>query len=348
MASSDAKPKPPATIAGGKYELLKKLGEGCFGEVYLAKNTESNEEVAVKLEEFQEGTALGQLEHEAALLNILGQPVQPQGFVELYYFQREGPFHCLVMEVLGKSLEDRIQSCRGKFNLKTTLVCADGILRCTAYLHSKSIIHRDIKPENFMFGVKSRVHHLYMIDFGLSKTYFDKKHIPMKEKLNLTGTARYSSMNAHRGLEQSRRDDLEAIGHMLMYFLRGSLPWANIEAKTKQEKYRMILEKKEQVPLEELCKGHPGAFEVFLRYARHLKFAERPDYNMMMKLFQDECENIGGVEGHEFQWFTGGKETVKEEDLVPLQPWTELMQPDANISAKGGGFCFCGGSKTKD
>merc|ERR1712139_425683 len=82
------------------------------------------------------------------------------------------------------------------------------------YLHSKSFVHRDIKPENFMFGVKGKIHHIYLIDFGLSKRYFDKVHSPARQKLSLTGTARYASINAHRGCEQSRRDDLEAIGHM--------------------------------------------------------------------------------------------------------------------------------------
>merc|ERR1712039_66083 len=119
-------------------------------------------------------------------------------------------------------------------------------------LHSKGIVHRDIKPENFMFGVKAKQAHLHLIDFGLSKRYFDKKHAVLKQKLNLTGTARYASINAHRGLEQSRRDDLEAIGHMLIYFLRGSLPWSGLDAKTQEEKYRKIREKKEETPLPEL------------------------------------------------------------------------------------------------
>merc|ERR1712039_68456 len=119
-------------------------------------------------------------------------------------------------------------------------------------LHSKGIVHRDIKPENFMFGTKAKEAHLYLIDFGLSKRYYDKKHAVLKQKLSLTGTARYASIHAHKGLEQSRRDDLEAIGHMLIYFLRGSLPWSGLDAKTQEEKYRKIREKKEETPLPEL------------------------------------------------------------------------------------------------
>merc|ERR1719476_505384 len=105
-----------------------------------------------------------------------------------------------------------------------------------------------------MFGIRNKIHHLYLIDFGLSKRYFDKAHIPPRTKLSLTGTARYASINAHKGLEQSRRDDLEAIGHMLIYFVRGALPWSGLEAKTQEEKYRKIREKKQSTPLEDLCR----------------------------------------------------------------------------------------------
>merc|ERR1719236_292415 len=110
--------------------------------------------------------------------------------------------------------------------------------------------------------------------------YWDKasnKHAQLKQKLSLTGTARYASINAHKGVEQSRRDDLEAIGHMLLYFLRGALPWSGLEAKTQEEKYRKICEKKETTKLEDLCKGFPEAFQKYLSIARGLGFTERPN-----------------------------------------------------------------------
>merc|ERR1719247_2909458 len=135
-----------------------------------------------------------------------------------------------------------------------------------------------------MFGVKDKIHHVYIIDFGLSKPYWDairKVHIGQKTGLSLTGTARYASINAHKGVEQSRRDDMEAIGHMFLYFLRGALPWSGLSAKTQEEKCRKIREKKEVTQLSDLCNGFPDAFEKYLGYCRNLGYYDRPDYDML-------------------------------------------------------------------
>merc|ERR1711967_129117 len=142
--------------------------------------------------------------------------------------------------------------------------------------HYKSFIHRDIKPDNFLigltFGRKSNL--IHCIDFGLAKKYRDPKthqHIPYRENKNLTGTARYASINTHLGIEQSRRDDLESLGYVLMYFLRGSLPWQGMKAANKKQKYEKIMEKKKSTPLAELCARHPAELKVFLEYARNLQ-----------------------------------------------------------------------------
>lgn len=349
MSSSGSRAKVPATIANGKYEIMKKIGSGCFGEVYRGVNSETKGEVAVKFEDVS--SAAPQLEREASVLSILRQPIPQQGFAEYHYFGKEGGCFCMVMEFLGKSLEDRVQMCGGKFTVKTTLLCAEQVLRRIEYLHSKGIVHRDIKPENFMWGIKEKSHHLYIIDFGLSKTYWDKKHCQLKQKLSLTGTARYASLNAHRGVEQSRRDDLEAIGHMLVYFLRGLLPWSGLEAKSKQEKYRKIKEKKETTKLSELCSGFPECFETYLAYSRNLGFMERPDYNMLRKLFRDERVRLEkdegkAIEDKDLEWFEG-------KDLGPLVPLQSVVvaQPDDKQAAarRNRLCCFCGSqSQTAD
>mmetsp|Transcript_40573 Transcript_40573/g.73020 ORF Transcript_40573/g.73020 Transcript_40573/m.73020 type:complete len:350 (+) Transcript_40573:29-1078(+) len=348
--SSPSKPKIPATVGNGKFELGKRLGFGCFGEVYRAVNSDTKEEVAVKMEDVTTSSPQLQLEHEAAMLQTLRQPSQPQGFAEFYFTGREGNFHCLVMEFLGKSLEDRVQGCGGKLTPRTCCLVAEQIIIRIEYLHSKGILHRDIKPENFMFGVKEKAHHLYLIDFGLSKKYWDGKHAQMQQRLNLTGTARYASINAHRGVEQSRRDDLEAIGHMLLYFLRGHLPWSGLEAKSKAEKYRKIKETKEQVKLSDLCHGFPTAFQSYLTYARELAFSARPDYAYCRKLFADlradfEKKERRKIESWHLEW-------IKDpgSDLVPLLPYNGIVQPDdvQNASKGRGMLCCFGGSKVDD
>ncbi len=129
------------------------------------------------------------------------------------------------------------------------------------YVHEKNHIHRDIKPDNFMMGARGSEDRLYIIDFGLAKKYRSSKHkthIQFKTKKNITGTARYCSINTHRGHEQSRRDDLESIGYVLMYFLRGSLPWQGIKCKPDEDHYNKIYEKKKATSSVELCKGFPG------------------------------------------------------------------------------------------
>lgn len=298
-------PKPPSKVAEGEYEVVKRLGAGCFGEVWRGKNVKSGDEVAMKFE-FRESKSAPQLFREAEVIKSLRENATPQGIVECFYFGKEGSFNCLVMEILGKSLEDHVQTQGGKLSAKTTGLIAEQVLQRIEFFHSKKLVHRDIKPENFMFGVKNKVHHVYIIDFGLSKLYWDSAknlHASQKTGLSLTGTARYASINAHKGVEQSRRDDLEAIGHMFLYFLRGALPWSGLDAKTQEEKYRKICEKKEQTPLPELCKGFPKAFEDYLAYTRNLGFSEKPDYTKMWEMMRSV--RTPGTEDHHYQWYEG-------------------------------------------
>jgi serine/threonine protein kinase len=342
--SYSSRPKPPSKIAGGRFEIGKKLGAGCFGEVYRGVNKDDNSEVAIKFEDLQSRT--NQLETEHAVMKLISQGSQAHGFAECFYFGREGHYHALVMELLGKSLEHCVQSCGGKFKPQTATLIAIQCIQRIEYLHSKCIIHRDIKPENFMWGTRDRVHHLYIIDFGLSKRYWDKAHCQIRDKLSLTGTARYASINAHKGFEQSRRDDLEAIGHMLLYFLRGSLPWSGLDAKTKEEKYRKIRMKKEETALSDLCHGYPKEFQVYLQYSRDLEFKEKPDYKKMHKLFGDLRGK--SLEDHQLEWIEDD-EHINKSELAPLPVWKSPPQPDdAESNGRKSKFCFCFGKGPRD
>jgi casein kinase 1 len=158
------------------------------------------------------------------------------------------------------------------------------------YVHSKSFIHRDIKPDNFLMGLGKRANQVNIIDFGLAKKYRDPKthvHIPYCENKNLTGTARYASVNTHMGIEQSRRDDLESLGYVFLYFLRGSLPWQGLQAATKKQKYEKISEKKMKTSFEVLCKGFPVEFVAYFQYVRSLRFEDKPDYAYLRRMFRD-------------------------------------------------------------
>ncbi|CAE8642533.1 unnamed protein product, partial [Polarella glacialis] len=148
------------------------------------------------------------------------------------------------------------------------------------YMHAKNFLHRDIKPDNFLIGQGKKANQVHVIDFGLSKKYRKSQthpHIPYRENKALTGTARYASVNTHLGIEPSRRDDLEAVGYVLMYFNRGTLPWQGLKANSKKEKYEKIMEKKMSTPVEVLCKHFPCEFATYLNYCRSLRFEDRPD-----------------------------------------------------------------------
>eukprot|EP00930_Biecheleria_cincta_P062383 TRINITY_DN47857_c0_g1_i1.p1 TRINITY_DN47857_c0_g1~~TRINITY_DN47857_c0_g1_i1.p1 ORF type:complete len:345 (-),score=63.57 TRINITY_DN47857_c0_g1_i1:226-1260(-) len=286
---------------GGRYVLTKLLGSGSFGQIYIARDTKnSDHEVAVKLE--IKDTKHPQLVYEAKLLKLLqGVP----GVAEVYHYAVEAEHTVMVMELMGPSLEDVFNLCRRKLSLKSTLMLADQLLLRIECFHSRSYIHRDIKPDNFLIGRSQRSNIVYIIDFGLAKKYRNPDtlvHGPYRENKNLTGTARYASLNAHLGLEQSRRDDLEAIGYVLVYFLKGSLPWQGIKADGKTDKYAAIMEKKLQTPFEVLCEGMPQEFTTFFNYARNLRFDENPDYRYMRWLFQSLFHREGFLNDGCFDW----------------------------------------------
>ena len=154
------------------------------------------------------------------------------------------------MELLGKSLEDIFQSQQKKFSIKTVCMIGIQMLDRLEFVHQKNIIHRDIKPDNFVLGLDNKSHIIYILDFGLSKKFRSSRthqHIKFSVNKKLTGTARYASINALKGCEQSRRDDLEAIGYVLMYFLRGSLPWQGLHVNKGEDRYKKILQKKNRL-----------------------------------------------------------------------------------------------------
>ncbi|XP_044470887.1 casein kinase 1-like protein 1 [Mangifera indica] len=285
---------------GNKFRLGRKIGSGSFGEIYLGTNIQTNEEVAIKLENIK--TKHPQLLYESKLYRILQGGT---GIPNVRWFGVEGDYNVLVMDLLGPSLEDLFNFCSRKLSLKTVLMLADQMINRVEFIHSKSFLHRDIKPDNFLMGLGRRANQVYAIDFGLAKKYRDSsthQHIPYRENKNLTGTARYASMNTHLGIEQSRRDDLESLGYVLMYFLRGSLPWQGLKAGTKKQKYEKISEKKVSTSIEALCRGYPTEFASYFHYCRSLRFDDKPDYAYLKRIFRDLFIREGFQFDYVFDW----------------------------------------------
>ncbi|XP_070147370.1 casein kinase I-like [Ovis canadensis] len=286
-------------IAGGKYKLVRKIGSGSFGKVYLAINITNGEEVAVKLE--PQKARQPQLLYESRLYKLLQGGI---GIPRVWWYGQEKDYNVLVMDLLGPSLEDLFNFCSRRFTVKTVLMLADQMISRLEYLHTKDFIHRDIKPDNFLMGAGPRCN-VFLVDFGLAKRYRDsrtKQHIPYKENKSLTGTARYTSLNSHLGIEQSRRDDMESLGYVLMYFAKSSLPWQGIKAVTMKQKYEKICEKKMATSVEALCNGFPTEFATYLNYCRGLCFEEAPDYNYLRQLFRTLFRTLNYQYDYAFDW----------------------------------------------
>ncbi len=270
-------------LINGQYRVVKRLGGGSFGDIFMGV-AHNGEKVAIKFE--KEGTRCPQLRHEYKVYRELQNCPY---FGRVHYFGTHSSHSVLVMTLHGASLEDIFTKCGRRFSLKTVLQIGDHMLERIEVMHSQHLVHRDVKPANFVLGL-GKSPSVYCIDFGLSTRYRHPRtlqHIPYRENRSLTGTPRYASINNHLGVEQSRRDDLESIGYILIYFLRGSLPWQGMKARNAKKKYRMILEKKQSTSIQQLCQGLPHHFATYINYVRKLDFKDSPNIPYLRGLFHE-------------------------------------------------------------
>ncbi|MCJ1246640.1 serine/threonine protein kinase [Trapelia coarctata] len=264
-----------------------------------AVNVDTAEEVAIKLEHVSIDPSL--LREEVEVYKSLAGGA---GIPNVYWFGWECEYGAMVFELLGPSLEDLFNYCGRQFSLKTILLIADQLICRLQYIHSRDVIHRDIKPENFLLGTGKKGNCIYVTDLGLAVEYRSNR-APVDASpsvINLLGTARFASVKGHLGVEQCRRDDMESLGYMLLYLLRGRLPWQGLKAKTDQERNKLIMEKKANIGVEELCDQAPPEFAAYMDYIRALKFDDKPNYSRLRKSFQSLFVRCGYKYDNVFDW----------------------------------------------
>ena len=307
---------------GGRYRLGKKIGTGAFGEIFEGTDIFDNSSVAIKLE--HNSVKYPQLLFEAKLL----KSIPGTGIPVMHWFGIAGEYNAMVMDLLGQNLEDLYNYCAKNFSLKTILMITIQMIERLKHVHDNHYIHRDIKPENFLIGKDSTAKTIYLLDFVLEKRYRDEYthiHIPLKENRNLTGTARYASCNAHNGLEQSRRDDMESIAYVILYFFRKKLPWQGLKCKDKNEKHAKIKEIKMSMTPEKLFEGLPQEFADYLTFVKKLGFEDEPAYKNYIQMFNRLFKAKEFEMDYIYDWVTVKNNTnvLKDASLVQSEEMSQ-------------------------
>ena len=256
----------------------------------------NGDKVAVKFE--KHGVRHPRLRHEYKVCRELQNA---PGFAKVHYFGTQDSHDLLVMDLLGPSLYDRFIKCGRRFSLKTVLLIADQLLERVELMHLRHLIHRDINPTNFVTGRRGNGNLIYCIDFGHSKRYRNSrtlKHTSQREGCSFVGAPRYASINKHLGIQQTRRDDLESLGYVLVHFLKGELPWQGLNAESPSKRNKLILEKKQSITIPALCEGCPSQFAEYLAFCRSLTFEAEPDMAYLRGLFRDLFRSQGYMNNH--------------------------------------------------
>ena len=303
-----------------KYKILKIIGKGSFGSVYKGKNIITDEPVAIKVEDISAPGNI--LQHEAYILFYL----KNYGIPEFKSYGVYKKYRMLVQSLLGENTENIFSDNNDLYNekirksvIKDVCMIAIQLIDRLEFIHSKYIIHRDLKPENIMLDLQTKSI-VYLIDFGMAKKYRSgktKKHVKFSIPYRLTGTARYCSINALKGTEQSRRDDLESAGYVLIYLAQNkNLPWAGLNIIDKVERYRAIYQIKKKIKPEDLCQLLPTQFYEYIKYVKGLNFEQDPDYNYLRGLFIDILKGYNTLNDLKFSWLNN-KSLIYNEEQSP-------------------------------
>ncbi|NXU48355.1 TTBK1 kinase, partial [Turnix velox] len=294
---------PANYVVKDRWKVLKKIGGGGFGEIYEAMDLLTRENVALKVESAQQPKQV--LKMEVAVLKKLQGKDHVCRFIGC---GRNEKFNYVVMQLQGRNLADlRRSQPRGTFTLSTTLRLGKQILESIEAIHSVGFLHRDIKPSNFAMGrLPSTYRKCYMLDFGLARQYTNTtgEVRPPRNVAGFRGTVRYASVNAHKNREMGRHDDLWSLFYMLVEFAVGQLPWRKIKDK---EQVGMIKEKYEH---RMLLKHMPSEFHLFLDHIASLDYFTKPDYQLIMSVFENSMKERGITENEAFDWEKAGTDIL--------------------------------------
>ena len=297
-----------------KYKPLKKIGGGSFCNVYLAINITTQELFAMKIEKItKQQTLEDSLQMEAYHLLSF----KNFGIPELISYGHTKKYNILIQTLLGKSLLDLYIEYKKKFDIKDICLMGIQIIERIEFLHSKNYIYRDIKPDNFLIGDKDP-NIIYLIDFGLCKKYRSDKtgnHIMPKYTGELNGTLKFASLNSIKGKELSRKDDLISIGYMLIYFIKGSLPWKDAKLDMNEKDYNEMINIRKNISIKNLCNDLPEIFEKYLKYCDDLSFFQEPDYEYLKQLFRGLLNELtyNKSDKYMFSWVNN---IIKEKHIV--------------------------------
>lgn len=285
----------PGHVVKERWKVVRKIGGGGFGEIYEGQDLITREQVALKVESARQPKQV--LKMEVAVLKKLQGKEHVCRFIGC---GRNDRFNYVVMQLQGKNLAElRRAQPRGAFSLSTTLRLGLQILKAIESIHSVGFLHRDIKPSNFSIGrLPYNCRRVYMLDFGLARQYTTgtgEVRCP-RAAAGFRGTVRYASINAHRNREMGRHDDLWSLFYMLVEFVNGQLPWRKIKDKEQvgltKEKYDHRI----------LLKHLPSDLKQFLEHIQTLTYADRPDYTMLIGLFERCMKRRGVKECDPYDW----------------------------------------------